>query len=112
MTPPSRLGPPIVQTVAIKGAGIEDLAAALDRHCELFAPQRRPPGAATANGWTHELELRLRDRLLAGLPAPGDGALPPRSTAWWPAKPTPPAPPTSWRNRPLINISVEPVRRP
>ena len=57
---------PIIRTIAIQGAGIEELAAALDRHAEYLAAsggrQRRD-----RERLEHELELRLHDRLLAGL---------------------------------------------
>ena len=66
---------PIIRTVAIQGAGIEELAAALDRHAEFLRDtggrQRRD-----RERLEHELELRLRDRLLAGLRHRlGNGAL-------------------------------------
>jgi LAO/AO transport system kinase len=66
---------PIVRTVAIQGAGIEELAAALDRHAEFL----RDTGGRLRRDrerLAHDLELRLRDRLLAGLRQRlGDSAL-------------------------------------
>jgi LAO/AO transport system kinase len=58
--------PPIVSTVAIEGRGAEDLAAALDRH---RAHLQSTGGLAQRERerLTHELETRLRDRLLQGL---------------------------------------------
>ena len=58
--------PPIVSTVAIDGRGADDLAAALDRH---WAHLRSSGGLAQRERerLTHELETRLRDRLLLGL---------------------------------------------
>jgi LAO/AO transport system kinase len=66
---------PIIRTVAIQGTGIEELAAALDRHAEFLntsgGRQRRD-----RERLEHELEMRLRDRLLAGLRQRlGNGAL-------------------------------------
>ena len=57
---------PIIRTIATRGAGIEELVAALDRHAEYLRTtggrQRRD-----RERLEHELELRLHDRLLAGL---------------------------------------------
>ena len=57
---------PILRTVAVQGAGIEELAAVLDQHAYFLETgggrQRRD-----RERLEHELELRLRDRLLAGL---------------------------------------------
>lgn len=58
--------PPIIQTVAIQGRGIEDLRAALDQH----RAHLRASGEGARrerDQLAHELELRLRDALLAGL---------------------------------------------
>ena len=58
--------PPIVSTVAIDGRGAGDLAAALDRHRAYLV---RSGGLAQRERerLAHELETRLRDRLLHGL---------------------------------------------
>ena len=58
--------PPIVSTVAIEGRGADDLAAALDRH---WAYLKSSGGLAQRERerLTHELETRLRERLLQGL---------------------------------------------
>jgi LAO/AO transport system kinase len=57
---------PIIRTVAIQGTGVEELAAAIDRHTEFLnasgGRQRRD-----RERLAHDLELRLRDRLLAAL---------------------------------------------
>jgi LAO/AO transport system kinase len=58
--------PPIVTTVATEGRGAEDLAAALDRH----RAHLQSSGALAQRErerLAHELETRLRDRLLEGL---------------------------------------------
>jgi LAO/AO transport system kinase len=67
--------PPIVSTVAIEGRGAEDLADALDRH---RAHLQKTGGLAQRERerLAHELETRLRDRLLQGLTQRlGPGAL-------------------------------------
>ncbi len=58
--------PPIIQTVAIQGRGIEELMTALDQH----RAHLRASGEGARrerDQLAHELELRLRDALLAGL---------------------------------------------
>jgi len=65
--------PPIVQTVALQGAGAADVVAAIERHRDHL----RASGELARREreiLTHELETRLRDALLAGLVARlGDG---------------------------------------
>jgi LAO/AO transport system kinase len=65
--------PPIVQTVALQGAGAADVVAAIERHRDHL----RASGELVRREreiLTHELETRLRDALLAGLVARlGDG---------------------------------------
>ena len=58
--------PPIVSTVAVDGRGASDLAAAIDRHRDFL---QRSGGLALRERerLAHELEMRLRDRLLQGL---------------------------------------------
>ena len=67
--------PPIVSTVAVEGRGADDLAAALDRH---MAYLQASGGLAQRERerLAHELDTRLRERLLQGLTQRlGPGAL-------------------------------------
>jgi putative protein kinase ArgK-like GTPase of G3E family len=58
--------PPIVSTVATDGRGAEDLAAALDRH-RAFLQNSGGLAQRERERLAHELETRLRERLLQGL---------------------------------------------
>ena len=58
--------PPIVQTVAIQGKGLEAVAEVLDRHW-LYLEASGERAVRERERLAHELRSRLRDRLLAGL---------------------------------------------
>ena len=58
--------PPIVSTVATDGRGADDLAAALDRH-RAYLQRSGGLEQRERERLAHEMEMRLRDRLLQGL---------------------------------------------
>jgi len=58
--------PPIVSTVATEERGLDDLAAALDRH-RAYLLSSGGLAQRERERFTHELETRLRERLLQGL---------------------------------------------
>jgi len=60
--------PPIVQTVAVQGKGVEELAAAIDRH-RGYLRASGELARRERERLAHELETRLREALLAGLVA-------------------------------------------
>ncbi len=60
--------PPIVQTVAVQGKGVEELAAAIDRH-RGYLQASGELARRERERLAHELETRLREALLAGLVA-------------------------------------------
>jgi len=67
--------PPIVSTVATQERGLDDLAAALDRH-RAYLLSSGGLAQRERERFTHELETRLRERLLQGLTQRlGPGAL-------------------------------------
>jgi len=67
--------PPIVSTVAIEGRGADDLAAALDQH-RAYLQSSGGLAQRERERLAHELETRLRERLLQGLTQRlGPGAL-------------------------------------
>jgi LAO/AO transport system kinase len=102
---------PLLQTIATEGQGTEALAEAIERH-QQHLQHSGELARRERERLAHELETRLRDRLLAGLLQRGGGggaggrtgrvASPPalrptRSTRWWRARSTPAAPRARWR---------------
>jgi LAO/AO transport system kinase len=67
--------PPIIQTVAVQGQGLAELVAAIDQH-RAYLQTSGELERRERDRLAHELELRLRDALLAGLLAHlGNGQL-------------------------------------
>ena len=107
--------PPIVSTVAVKGEGLDDLVAAIDRHrAWLESGGRLRAGAGCSGSPTRSRRSRSPRCGNASATSPTTSAWRRSPRACWPARPTRTRPPTNWSpaspSRRLAGRGCDPFR--